>query len=480
MENQSYHMTPEQFREEGKKVIDWIADYYENIEKFSVLSQVKPGDIKESLPLSPPQKGESIDEMIRDVDEKIMPGITHWQSPNFYAYFPANTSFPAILGDLISSGLGIQGMIWATSPAATELETRVLDWLAEMMGMPEKFRSTSTGGGVIQDTASTSALTAVVAARERATGFESNRKGIQQKLTAYISTQTHSSIEKAIKITGIGSENLRLIEVDEKFAMRVDKLKERIQIDKDAGFIPFFICAALGTTSSNAVDPVREIGEIAKKENSWFHIDAAMSGTAMLCPEFRHFQDGIELADSYCFNPHKWMFTNFDCDVFWIGNRQELINTFSILPEYLRNKATESGEVFDYRDWHIQLGRRFRALKLWFVIRHYGVEGLQFHIRKHISLSRKIKEWIEKSNDFEMVTEPNFNLVCFRHIAGDDFNMKLMNAVNETGKAYFTHTKLNGNVVLRLNIGQTNTEERHIKQTWNLICNKAKLLTNQS
>ena len=480
MENQSYHMTPEQFREEGKKVIDWIADYYENIEKFSVLSQVKPVDIKKSLPLFPPQKGESIDEMIRDVDEKIMPGITHWQSPNFYAYFPANTSFPAILGDLISSGLGIQGMIWATSPAATELETRVLDWLAEMMGMPEKFRSTSTGGGVIQDTASTSALTAVVAARERATGFESNRKGIQQKLTAYISTQTHSSIEKAIKITGIGSENLRLIEVDEKFAMRVDKLKERIQLDKDAGFIPFFICAAFGTTSSNAVDPVREIGEIAKKENSWFHIDAAMSGTAMLCPEFRHFQDGIELADSYCFNPHKWMFTNFDCDVFWIGNRQELINTFSILPEYLRNKATESGEVFDYRDWHIQLGRRFRALKLWFVIRHYGVEGLQFHIRKHISLSRKIKEWIEKSNDFEMVTEPNFNLVCFRHIAGDDFNMKLMNAVNETGKAYFTHTKLNGNVVLRLNIGQTNTEERHIKQTWNLICNKAKLLTNQS
>jgi len=476
LEKSSYHMTPEQFREEGKKVIDWIADYYENIEKYPILSQVKPGEIKASLPGNPPQTGESMDEMMRDIDNKIMPGITHWQSPNFYAYFPSNTSFPSILGDLISSGLGVQGMIWATSPAATELETRVLDWLTDMMGMPEKFKSTSTGGGVIQDTASTSSLTAMIAARERATNFQSNRTGIQQKLVAYISTQTHSSLEKAAKIIGIGSENLRMIDVDEKFAMRTDLLIEQIQKDKTVGLTPFFICAALGTTSSNAIDPIKAIGEIAKKENCWFHIDAAMSGTAMLCPEFRHFQEGIELADSYCFNPHKWMFTNFDCDVFWVANRQDLINTFSILPEYLRNKATESGEVFDYRDWHVQLGRRFRSLKLWFVIRHYGVEGLQFHIRKHVELAQKFTTWVNESENFELFVEPPFNLVCFRHKAGDDFNMKLMNAVNATGKSYFTHTKLNGQVVLRMSIGQTNTEEKHVKATWDLIQETAQKL----
>jgi aromatic-L-amino-acid decarboxylase len=471
-------MTPEQFREEGKKVIDWIADYYENIEKYPVLSQVKPGEIKASLPENAPQKGESMDEMMRDINEKIMPGITHWQSPNFHAYFPANTSFPAILGDLISSGLGVQGMIWATSPAATEVETRVLDWLVEMMGMPEKFKSTSSGGGVIQDTASTSALTAIIAARERATKFESNKKGIHQKLVAYISTQTHSSIEKAIKIAGIGTDNLRLIDVDEKFALRIDLLKKQIEKDKKEGFKPFFICAALGTTSSTAMDPIKEMGEICKAENWWFHIDAAMSGTAMLCPEFRYLQDGVELADSYCFNPHKWMFTNFDCDVFWVANREELIHTFSVLPEYLRNKASESGEVFDYRDWHIQLGRRFRSLKLWFVIRHYGVEGLQYHIRKHVELAQKFTTWVNQSNDFEIFIEPPLNLVCFRHKASDDFNMKLMNAVNDSGKAYFTHTKLNGKVVLRMSIGQTNTEEKHLKSTWNLIQETAENIMN--
>ncbi len=471
-------MTPEQFRKEGKKVIDWIADYYENIEKYPVLSQIKPGDIKNSLPDFPPQEGETMDAMMHDVDEKIMPGITHWQSPNFYAYFPSNTSFPSILGDLLSSGLGVQGMIWATSPAATELETKVLDWLVEMMGMPEKFKSTSTGGGVIQDTASTSALTAVVAARERATNFQSNEKGVQQKLVAYISSQIHSSVEKAIKIAGIGKENLRIIEVDEKFAIRTDLLEEQIRKDKHEGFVPFFVCAAVGTTSSNAMDPIKAVGEICQRENCWFHVDAAMSGTAMLCPEFRHLQDGVELADSYCFNPHKWMFTNFDCDVFWVADRSELIKTFSILPEYLRNQATESGEVFDYRDWHIQLGRRFRALKLWFVIRHYGVEGLQFHIRKHVQMAQNFKTWIEESNDFELTVDPPLNLVCFRHKSGDDFNMKLMNEVNKTGRAFFTHTKLHGEIVLRMSIGQTNTEEKHVKETWRLIQETARKLSD--
>ena len=469
-------MTPQQFREEGKKIIDWIADYYENIENFPVLAQVKPGEIKNSLPESAPLKGESMDVMMRDLDDKIMPGITHWQSPNFFAYFNANASFPSILGDLISSGLGVQGMIWATSPAATELETQVLDWLVDMMGMPTSFKSSSKGGGVIQDTASTAALTAIIAARERATNFQSNIKGIEQKLVAYISSQTHSSVEKGIKIAGIGKENLRLIDVDETFAMRTDLLEKQIQKDKADGLFPFFICASVGTTSSTAIDPIRTIGEIAKRENCWYHIDAAALGTAMLCPEFRHFIDGVDLADSYSFNPHKWMFTNFDCNVFWVANRKELINTFSILPEYLRNKATESGEVFDYRDWHIQLGRRFRALKLWFVIRHYGVEGLQYHIREHVKLAQKFKRWVEQSEDFEVVVKPLMNLVCFRHKAGNDFNMKLMNTINESGKMYFTHTKLNGQVILRLNIGQTHIEEKHVKNAWDTIQQTALLI----
>jgi len=469
-------MTPDQFREEGKKVIDWIADYYENIENYPVMSQVQPGEVKESLPPSAPQKGEPVDAMMKDVNEKIMPGITHWQSPNYFAYFPANTSFPAILGDLLSSGLGVQGMIWATSPAATELETRMLDWLVEMLGLPEKFKSTSTGGGVIQDTASTSSLTAVIAARERATSFQSNKKGIKQQLVAYASTQTHSSVEKAIKIAGIGKDNLRLIEVDEKFALNPELLQAQIKSDKANGLLPFFVCATIGTTSSNAMDPINEIGKICRQENCWLHVDAAMSGTAMLCPEFRFLQKGVELADSYCFNPHKWMFTNFDCDVFWVANREELIKTFTVLPEYLRNKATESGEVFDYRDWHIQLGRRFRSLKLWFVIRHYGVEGLRHHVRKHVELAQNFANQVNDSADFELFVKPPLNLVCFRHKAGDDFNIKLMNTVNDTGKAYFTHTKLNNKVVLRMSIGQTNTEERNVSETWQLILEKSKTL----
>jgi aromatic-L-amino-acid decarboxylase len=242
------------------------------------------------------------------------------------------------------------------------------------------------------------------------------------------------------------------------------------------GFLPFFVCATIGTTSSNAIDPVRRIGEICQKENCWLHVDAAMAGTAMLCPEFRHLKDGVELADSYVFNPHKWMFTNFDCDVFWIADRNELINTFSILPEYLKNKATESGAVLDYRDWHVQLGRRFRSLKLWFVIRHYGVEGLQFHIRKHVEMARKFADWIKASTAFELVLEPPLNLVCFRHKSDDAFNMKLMNAVNETGKAFFTHTKLNEKLVLRMSIGQTYTEENHVRKTWKLIQDTANKL----
>ncbi len=370
----SYHMTPDEFRRHGRAVIDWIADYMERVESYPVLSRVQPGEIRAGLPAEPPQQGEPFDAILADVGPLIMPGVTHWQSPNFFALFPANGSGPAILGDLLSSGLGVQGMLWATSPACTELETHVLDWLVDMLGLPGQFRSTSTGGGVIQDTASSAVLTAVLAGRERATGFASNLAGCDGRLVAYTSSQAHSSVEKAVKIAGIGSQQLRLIAVDENFAMRPEVLAQQIEADRAAGLLPCFVCATVGTTSSNAMDPVRAIGAICRAEGVWLHVDAAMSGTAALCPEFRHLQDGLELADSYAFNPHKWMFTNFDCDCFWVADRAALIKTLSILPEYLKNQATESGAVFDYRDWHIQLGRRFRSLKLWFVIRHYGVE----------------------------------------------------------------------------------------------------------
>lgn len=465
----SYHMTPEEFRRHGYEVINWIADYLQNVETLPVLSQVQPGEIHNALPPTPPQQGEPFDAMLRDIDKIILPGITHWQSPNFFAYFPSNSSGPAILGDLISSGLGVQGMIWLTSPACTELETHVLDWLTEMLGLPEKFKSSQAGGGVIQDTASSSALCALLAGRERATNYHCVEMGNDGRLVAYASTQAHSSIEKACMVAGIGRKNLHLIEVDENFAMRPESLRSRIQTDRQAGLIPCFVAATVGTTSSNAIDPLPAIGKICQEENIWFHVDAAMSGTAAICPEFRYAQQGLEYADSYCFNPHKWMFTNFDCDCFFVANRAALIQTLSILPEYLRNKASETGAVFDYRDWHVQLGRRFRSLKLWFVIRHYGVEGLQHHIRYHIALAQKFAQWVQASKNFELAAPAPFNLVCFRHTGGDEINQQLLDKLNSSGKLYLTHTRLNNLMTLRMCIGQTYTEERHVIQAWQLI-----------
>lgn len=469
-------MSPEEFREQGKQIIDWIADYYETIEQYPVLSQVKPGSIKNQLPLVPPEKSESIGQIMNDVNSIIMPGITHWQSPNFYAFFPSNSSGPSVLGDLLSSGLGVQGMLWATSPACTELETRVMDWLADMLQLPEKFRSTATGGGVIQDTASSAALTAVLAARERKTGYQTNENGCSGNLVAYVSSQTHSSVEKAVKIAGIGKNNMRLVDVDENLAMRSDLLESTIQNDIKKGLIPFFVCGTVGSTSTNAIDPLPEIGEICRKYNLWLHIDAAMSGTAAICPEYRFILNGVELADSFSFNPHKWMFTNFDCNCFFVADRSVLIKTLSILPEYLKNQATESGAVFDYRDWHIQLGRRFRSLKLWFVIRHYGTEGLRYHIGEHIRLAQEFANWVRQSDDFELMTPAPLNLICFTHKKGNDFSKKLLETINQSGKIYFTHTVIRGKYVMRMCIGQTHTVEQHVIQAWETIKNTAKNL----
>ena len=475
-EPQNFHMSPEEFRRYGYAVVDWITEYFQKVDTLPVLSQVKPGEIRAALPAGPPQKGEDFEDMLKDIDRIIMPGITHWQSPNFFAFFPANTSGPSILGDLLSSGLGVQGMLWLTSPACTELETHVLDWMADMLALPPKFKSDSAGGGVIQDTASSAVLTALLAGRERATGYASNQRGCDGKLVAYASTQAHSSVEKAAKIAGIGLDNLRLIEVDENFAMRPEALARQIKADRQAGLIPCFVSATIGTTSSNALDPLAAIGRICQAEHIWFHVDGAMSGTAALCPEFRYIQDGLEYADSYAFNPHKWMFTNFDCDCFYVADRAALIHTLSILPEYLRNQATESGAVFDYRDWHIQLGRRFRSLKLWFVIRYYGVEGLQYHIRRHVELAQQFVRWVQQSSDFELAAPAPLNLVCFRHKGGDEANQQLLERLNRSGKLYLTHTKLDGRMTLRMMIGQSQTEAQHVAAAWRLIQEAAKEL----
>lgn len=472
-EEKSFHMTPEEFRHQGHAVVDWIADYYSRVESLPVLSQAKPGQIRNALPPNPPMAGEPFEQVLADIDRLILPGITHWQSPNFFAYFPANASGPAILGDLLSSGLGVQGMLWSTSPACTELETHVLDWLAQMLALPEKFLSTNTGGGVIQDSASSANLCALLAARERATQLQANELGCDGKLVAYASSQTHSSIEKAVKIAGLGRQNLRLIEVDGEFRMKPDVLRQAIEADKQKGLIPCFVCATVGTTSSNAIDPVAAIARICREHKIWLHVDAAMSGTAALCPEFRHIHDGLESADSYCFDPHKWMFTNFDCDCFYVADRADLINALSVMPEYLRNKATESGAIIDYRDWQIPLGRRFRSLKLWFVIRHYGVEGLQYHIREHVRLAQQFAAWIKNNENFEIAASIPLNLVCFRHKGGDEINQKLMDNLNSSGDLFLTHTKLDGKFTLRLSIGQTNTQARHVEQAWQRIQKEA-------
>jgi aromatic-L-amino-acid decarboxylase len=471
-EEKTFHMSPDEFRRHGHAVVDWIADYYARIESYPVLSRVEAGQVRASLPQNPPLKGESFAAILEDVEKLILPGITHWQSPNFFAFFPANASGPAILGDLLPSGLGVQGMLWATSPACTELETHVLDWLVDMLGLPEKFLSSNRGGGVIQDTASSASLCALLAARERATNFASNKRGCDGKLVAYTSSQAHSSIQKDVQIAGLGLNNLRLIDVDESFAMRPDALARQIEQDRGAGLVPCFVCATIGTTSSNAIDPLPEIGRICRANNVWLHVDAAMSGTAALCPDFRHTHDGVELADSYTFNPHKWMFTNFDCNCFYVADRKALIQTLSILPEYLRNKATESGAVIDYRDWQIPLGRRFRALKLWFVIRHYGIEGLQYHIRRHVELAQQFASWVKNDGRFELAAPAPLNLVCFRHKGGDEVNQALMDRLNRSGDLYLTHTRLNDRLTLRFCVGQTNTTQQHVERAWRRIQNE--------
>jgi aromatic-L-amino-acid decarboxylase len=469
------HMTPDEFRRHGHAVVDWIADYYARIESFPVLSQVRPGDVRATLPEHPPEKGEPFEDVLRDLDDKILPGITHWQHPSFFAFFPGNSSGPGILGDLLASGLGVQGMLWATSPAATELETHVLDWLAELLDLPQRFRSGGPGGGVIQHTASDAAVVALLAALHRASDGRTERGGVASgRFAVYTSHQTHSSVEKACRVVGLGADALRKVDVDPATqSARAQHLRALLDADRAAGIVPALIVASVGATGTGAVDPVREFAGLARESRAWLHVDAAWAGVAAVAPELRWLNDGLDGADSYATNPHKWLLTNFDCDAFWVADRAALLGALSILPEYLRNAASESGAVIDYRDWHVPLGRRFRALKLWAVIRWYGAEGLRAHIRKHVALAQHFAAQVDAHDRFELVAPHPLALVTFRHCAGDDATLAVMRRVNESGAAYLTHTLVDGNATLRLAIGSPLTEQRHVDAVWTSISAEA-------
>lgn len=474
-------MDSNEFRRYGHEIVEWIARYFENVEQYPVKSGVRPGEIKNALPELPPSGSESFDLFMKDFDEVIMPGITHWQSPNFFAYFPANSSPPSVLAEMLTAALGAQCMLWETSPAGTELEERMMEWLRSMMGIPPEFE------GVIQDSASSSTTAALITAREKVTRYRSNREGLSDtgRMRIYVSGQTHSSVEKGAGIAGFGRDNLVRVEVRSDFSMDPEALERAIERDIASGYIPCCAIATLGTTGVTAIDPLRAMGEICRKHGIWLHVDAAIGGTALLLPEMRWMADGIEYADSLVFNPHKWMFTNFDCSVYFVRDAASLIRSFEILPEYLKTRT--GGEVNDYRDWGIPLGRRFRALKLWAVIRSYGVEGLQSLIREHLRLAKMLAGLIEADRDFRLMAPVTLNTLCFRYCPagmGDEdantLNEKINHALNDTGKIYLTHTKVDGRYVLRMVTAQTGVTERHVRQAWDLIRETASALSSQN
>ncbi len=470
-------MTTEEFRKHAHELVDWMAGYMDNIEKYPVKSPVKPGDTFNQLPDEPPVKPESFQSFMKDFEEIIMPGMTHWQNPSFFAYFPANTSPPSILAEMIMSTLSAQCMIWETSPAAAELEEKMMNWLRDLIKLPKNFE------GVIQDSASTATLAAILTAREKATDFRINDEGTvnSSRLRVYCSEQTHSSIEKAVKISGIGRKNLVKIPVRKDFTMDVQKLREAVESDRKAGFVPCCVIATLGTTGTTAMDPLKPIGRICAENGIWFHVDAAMGGTALILPEYQWMLDGREFIDSFVFNPHKWMFTSFDCSAYFVKNPAYLIKTFEILPEYLKTRTR--GSVNDYRDWGVPLGRRFRAMKLWSVIRMYGVEGLQDKVRSHIRMARRLAEMIALENDFQILAPVTINAVCFRFkpagASEEDINKlneTLNHRLNDTGKIYLSHTVLNGIYTLRMVTGQTNLKMEHVEKAWDLIRKTARIL----
>ena len=473
-------MDIDEFRKHGHQLIDWMADYMDTVEKLPVRSQVKPGEISNRLKEKPPTNGESMENIIDDFKTTILPGITHWQHPRFFAYFPANSSPPSVLAEMLTATLGAQCMLWQTSPAATEMETRMMQWLASMIDLPKKF------SGVIQDSASSATLCALLTAREKATSWKTNELGfmtIAIKLIVYTSEEAHSSTEKGAKIAGFGKDNIRFIPTDNKFSMCTNTLLKEIQSDLDKGFVPTCVVASIGTTGLGAVDPIKKIATLCKEFDIFLHIDAAWAGAAMILPEHRSMADGIELADSIVINPHKWLLTNFDCSAHFVKDPTALTSTLSILPEYLKSK--ESEDIIDYRDWSIPLGRRFRALKLWFVIRYYGVGGLQKMIRKHIEFASQVEEWINDSKNFELVAPRSLSLLNFRLLSKqsgkvldiDKLNLKLLNDLTDSGTTYFTQNRVRGHFAIRWSIGQTNTELRHVKDAWAQIQEIASSIT---
>jgi len=463
-------MDNKEFRKQAHRVADWMADYLEDIDAKHVKSPVKPGEIYNQLPASPPPKSESMETILGDVDRIILPGITNWQSPNFFAYFPANSSYPSVLAEMMTATLGAQCMVWETSPAAAELEEMVMNWLKEMTGLPKNFH------GVIQDSASSSTLAAILTAREQKSGFLINDKGFEKNtFRVYCSSEAHSSVEKAVKISGIGRQNLRKIEVNDDLSLNPLKLEEAIKLDIRDGLVPVCVIAAIGTTGTAAIDPLKQIADICQKYKIWLHVDAAYAGSAMIIPELRYMLDGISKADSYVFNPHKWMFTNFDCSAYFVKDKECLIRTFEILPEYLKTRA--DSEVNNYRDWGVQLGRRFRALKLWFVIREMGVEGIREKIAAHIQWAAELAGEIRNTKGFILYEPQNFALVCFAiskpgssdKESENKMNLDFLHHLNSSGKLYLSHTKVRGKVFLRMQIGQTSVTREHVQKAWHFI-----------
>lgn len=481
-------MSAEDFRRFGHEIVDWIADYFEHIDELPVLAQIEPGDLKAQLPSSPPMNGESMKAILTDIDRLIVPALTHWSHPSFFAYFATSTSAPGIFGELLSAAFDVKSMLWRTSPASTELEEVVLDWLRQMMGLDAGM------SGIIYDTASVSSMHAIAAAREgvemriREEGM-SGRKDLPL-LRVYASEQAHSSIDKAVITLGLGQRGLRKIPTDSEFRMDATALAEAIDEDKRAGFIPFCIVATVGTTSTSSIDPVSEIIPIGEKHAMWLHVDAAYAGSAAIVPEMRDILKGCDRADSLVLNPHKWLFTPFDLSVLYCRHMDLLRRAFSLVPEYLR--TPEQDKVRSGSDYGVQLGRRFRALKLWMIIRYFGHAGLASRIREHCRLARLFASWVEESTDWEVTAPVPFALVCFRarpDVAGetdeirakrlDVLNEAIMHGVNAGGRAFLSHTKLNDKLVLRLSIGNIRTTEDHVRRVWDLLNDELRRLQNQ-
>ena len=464
-------MHPDDFRRHAHAMVDWMADYLRDVGTLPITPSISPGDIRRELPLSAPEQPEPFDRLFDDFRRVIVPGMTHWNHPGWMAYFPCNNSPPSILGEMLTAAMGAQGMSWATSPAATELEQTVMDWVRQMLGLPDTFT------GVIQDTASTATLMALLTARERATGFAAGDRGLAgggARLTVYASREAHSSVDKGVKLAGYGLDQLRHIATDAAFALRPAELERAIATDRAAGLVPACVVASIGTTSSTAIDPLTDVAEICGRHDVWLHVDAAYAGTAALVPELRGPFAGVERADSFVFNPHKWMLTNFDCTGYFVRDTDALLRTFRATPEFLR--TAQDAEVVNYRDWGIQLGRRFRALKLWFVIRNYGLEGLRTMIREHVALARELSTWISARDDFELMAPVPFALVCFRYRpAGsseeelDRLNQRLLERVNATRRFHLTHTRLDGKYVIRVVIGQRTTGREQVEGVWREI-----------